>query len=121
MSRLAEHGALVVSPQVLNELYAVATYGRSPLTEEDAERLIMTAGEWCSAQTSFATTVLATGLRRRTNYQWFDCLLLASAIDAGCAFFISEDMHHDQAIDGLRIINPFLADPDLLQSSMRQA
>lgn len=121
MSRLAEHGALVISPQVLNELYAVATYARAPLSEEDARKLIMIAGDWCSAQTNFATTILATELRRKTSYQWFDCLLLASAIDAGCAFFISEDMHHEQAIDGVRIVNPFLTDPDLLQSSTRQA
>ncbi|WP_342360906.1 PIN domain-containing protein [Terrarubrum flagellatum] len=121
MSRLAEHGALVISPQVLNELYNVAIQNRSPLNEEDARRLVVTAGEWCSAQTSLATTIMAIGLRRRTSYQWFDCLLLASALDAGCAFFVSEDMQHDHLIDGMRIINPFVTGPDLLQSSTRRA
>jgi predicted nucleic acid-binding protein len=36
-------------------------------------------------------------------------MLLASALEAGCRTFYSEDLHHGQRIDGLTIRNPFRA------------
>jgi predicted nucleic acid-binding protein len=38
----------------------------------------------------------------------YDSLIVASALAAGCATLYTEDLQHDQQIEGLRIINPFL-------------
>lgn len=50
-------------------------------------------------------------IRARTRYQWFDCLLLASALREECSIFLSEDMDHQRRIDGLTIVNPFTMEP----------
>jgi predicted nucleic acid-binding protein len=39
--------------------------------------------------------------------QFYDSLLLASALEAGCTRFISEDMKDGFVVDGLTIENPF--------------
>ena len=42
------------------------------------------------------------------RYSYFDCLMLASAINQDCTIIYSEDMHHLQILEGsLKIINPF--------------
>lgn len=46
----------------------------------------------------------------RYGYSYFDCLMIASAIDTSCAILYSEDMQDNQLISGtLKIINPFSA------------
>src|SRR5213075_625830 len=39
---------------------------------------------------------------------FYDALIVASAIEAGCDTLFSEDMQHGRSIGGLAIINPFL-------------
>lgn len=36
-----------------------------------------------------------------------DSVALASAVQAGCRFFVSEDMNDGQIIEQIRIVNPF--------------
>lgn len=38
----------------------------------------------------------------------YDGLIVASALEAGCGTLYTEDLHHGQVIEGLRIENPFL-------------
>ncbi|MCG8443392.1 MAG: hypothetical protein MI723_16435 [Caulobacterales bacterium] len=56
------------------------------------------------------THIAAHDIRRDTNYNCWDGLLLASARAAGCAYFLSEDLQHDRQVAGLRVIAPFRAD-----------
>ena len=50
----------------------------------------------------------AIGLAERYGYSLYDCLILAPALDAGCAVLLSEDMQDEQDIDGtLTVRNPF--------------
>ncbi|PYE87339.1 PIN domain-containing protein [Phyllobacterium leguminum] len=59
-----------------------------------------------------ADVEFARALHLKTVYSWWDCLLLASAIDLKCRYFLSEDLHDGHAIEGLTIINPFLHTAD---------
>jgi predicted nucleic acid-binding protein len=48
-------------------------------------------------------------LQTSTGYGFYDCLILASALQCGATTVLSEDLQHNQLIDGtLRIVNPFL-------------
>lgn len=47
-----------------------------------------------------------------TGYAWWDCLLLASALELGCKYFLSEDLKDGQVIEGLTIIDPFAHSPE---------
>jgi predicted nucleic acid-binding protein len=50
----------------------------------------------------------ALSLNTKYGYAYYDCLVLASAIISDCKYLYSEDMQHNQYIDGeLKIINPF--------------
>jgi predicted nucleic acid-binding protein len=50
-------------------------------------------------------------LHFRYGYSWWDCLLLAAAIELGCRFFLSEDLQNRQEIGGLTIVDPFRHTP----------
>ena len=47
-------------------------------------------------------------LVKRYDFQMFDALIVASALEANCTVLYSEDMHHDLLVEKqLRILNPF--------------
>ena len=48
-------------------------------------------------------------IKERYQFSFYDSLIIASALEAGCDILYSEDMQHKQIIDKqLQIINPFL-------------
>ena len=50
---------------------------------------------------------LAVSLQTRYRYTFYDSLIIAAAIEAGCTPLFSEDMQDGQQIEGLTITNPF--------------
>ena len=44
----------------------------------------------------------------RFNLQYFDALILAISKRAGATILLSEDMQDGLAVDGLRVVNPFV-------------
>jgi predicted nucleic acid-binding protein len=47
-------------------------------------------------------------IRKERQYSFYDSLILAAALEAGCTTLYSEDMQHGQTIASIRIVNPFL-------------
>ena len=51
----------------------------------------------------------ALDLQVETRYSFYDCLVLAAAQQAGAEVLYTEDLQHNQLLDGtLRVVNPFL-------------
>ena len=50
----------------------------------------------------------ALGIHRRYQYSFYDSLIIAAALAAGCDRLLTEDLQHGQRIEGLTIHNPFL-------------
>jgi predicted nucleic acid-binding protein len=51
---------------------------------------------------------MALNLAERYQYSYFDSLILASALEAGCQILYSEDLQDGQRIENqLTIVNPF--------------
>lgn len=46
-------------------------------------------------------------IQSRYRFAYYDALIVAAALDAGCATLYSEDLQDGQHIDGLTIIDPF--------------
>ncbi|MEQ1554493.1 MAG: PIN domain-containing protein [Ferruginibacter sp.] len=47
--------------------------------------------------------------KEKYQLQWYDSLIVASALEANCTILYTEDMHHGLIIEGtLSIINPFM-------------
>lgn len=56
-----------------------------------------------------ATILKAMQIEAHTGYSYWDSLILATAMLAGCDTVLSEDMQHGQVIeDTVRIVNPFI-------------
>lgn len=53
--------------------------------------------------------VEALRIQHRWQFAFYDSLIVAAALEAGCKRLLSEDFQHAQRIDGLRIENPFKA------------
>lgn len=49
----------------------------------------------------------ALDVQARYRFSFYDSLIVAAAIEAGCARLYSEDLQDDQRVDGLTIENPF--------------
>ena len=64
----------------------------------------------CQIQTvNTATLQTAEHLMLRYDFQIFDAIIVASALESGCQVLYSEDMQHNMKINGqLTIVNPFL-------------
>ena len=54
------------------------------------------------------THAKALALAREHGLAFYDALIVASAIEAGCDILYSEDMQHGRTIGGLTIRNPFI-------------
>jgi len=108
---LVESGCACINLQVLNEMTNVLLRKRNDLTAleifDAVDELLALGAPPITKETIFR----ARELRLRFSYSWWDCLLLASALELGCKFFLSEDMHDGHDIDGLTIINPFMRTP----------
>jgi len=79
------------------------------MPEEQVRVLIHGWHQDCEVITSNASQhLLASRLRKSYSLSYWDSLIVAAAIDAGCVTLFSEDMQHGQTIEScLTIINPF--------------
>jgi predicted nucleic acid-binding protein len=101
----------VVSVQVLNEFANVARrkLGR-PWPE--VKQALADIRALCPPPLplTVATHEAALGVAERLGYRLYDSLIMASALEAGCATLYSEDMQDGQVVEGrLTIRDPFRA------------
>ena len=50
----------------------------------------------------------ALDIRARWRFGFYDSLIVAGALSAGCSTLLSEDLQHGQRIEGLTVVNPFM-------------
>ncbi len=58
-------------------------------------------------------TTLLKAMRAVNDYQlsFWDAMLWSTAHDANVSLILSEDFQHEQLIEGVRIVNPFIPNP----------
>ena len=98
----------VTSTQVLNEFCSVCLRKLGIPSNEilNSIKEILDNCELCYID--LTTIQKALSLNKKYGYTYYDCLVLASAILHNCKCLFSEDMQHQQSIEGkLTIINPF--------------
>lgn len=104
---------LTLSPQSLNECYRVLTQRRRLVPQDEARGFVRLLAPWAIAPLDAATTVRAFDVQDETRTSWWDSLLLASALAAGCRLFVSEDFSDGYEIGKMRVANPF--NPDFVR------
>ncbi len=100
-----------VSYQVVQEFFNVAFRRFTPaMTLEEAEQYFATTFRpLLSIHSSPALFAEALHIRHKHRLSWYDCLIVAAAMQGNCAILYTEDLQHGQKFDNLRVVNPFAA------------
>lgn len=107
--KTSEANTARISYQVVQEFVNVATKKfTKPLKQSDVRLYLesIMSPMW-QVNSSLGLTRKALDIQERWAYSFYDSLIIASALEAGCSILYSEDLQHGQTIEGLRIINPF--------------
>jgi predicted nucleic acid-binding protein len=101
-----EGGSGVASTQVVNEVASVLLrkYERSSLEVVAALQLFRS---FHVVAHSLEMTVAAVELRETHKINFWDALIVATAVSAGCRTLYTEDLSHGHKIASLRIVDPF--------------
>ncbi|MFZ2405106.1 MAG: PIN domain-containing protein [Methylobacter sp.] len=99
----------VINSQVIREV-CCNLIKKIRIPEEQLRVLISRWYPDCEVMPSNASQhLLASRLRVSYSLSYWDSLIVAAALDAGCTTLFSEDMQHGQTIeDCMTIINPFV-------------
>ena len=105
---LADGG--VVGLQALNEFASVARTKLTmtwPEVQEAVEKIVVLCPN--PRPLDFQTHLRALEISKRYGFSIWDGLIIAGAAEAHCSKLMSEDLQHGQIVQGVRIVNPFLA------------
>ena len=104
-----------LSQQVLNEFYLQARKKfPSTVSAGDARAEVRRYQNWRPWVTDQPTAETAWAIESRYGLGFLDALVVSSALHLGCDTVLTDALPHDQQIDGVRILNPFLVGPDVL-------
>ena len=102
-----------VSTQVLNEFSNVCIR-KLGMPIPDVKKAVLEICETCHVIVVDDETVLAALDKHETlGYSFYDCLMLASALESGCVHLLSEDMADGQIVDGSLTIKNIFSDKAL--------
>lgn len=106
--RFLEQGNPIVSTQVLSEL-ANTLSRKFGLSFDVVAQAVAEVRDACAIVPVMPDTIIqALALAQKYKYSYYDSLILAAALSAGCETLATEDMQHGQVIEGvLTIRNPF--------------
>jgi predicted nucleic acid-binding protein len=105
----AQLPSLIISTQVLGEFYNVLTRKRIFSNTETQSIVSGLTNRTLVVDIDTSKVLQAMELNIRYGYSYWDSLIIATALQSDCSILYSEDMQHDQLIEGkLRIINPLI-------------
>lgn len=104
----AREGQLVISTQVLQELYVSLTrVGKQKLPQDKAAAVVDFFAELPLQQVDKKLISAAMQRHQQGAFSFWDSLIVEAALRMGCTTLFSEDMHNGLQIDSLTIHNPF--------------
>lgn len=98
-----------ISFQVVQEwLNTVTRKAAIPLGLPQAQAFLDTVlAPLCAVSSSVGLYRRSLDLQQRWQFSFYDSLIVAAALEAGCTRLLSEDLQHGQRIESLVIENPF--------------
>lgn len=103
----ADH--IVISTQILGEIYHVLTRKKLQPPNQIAAIMQDLMDNFQLIAIDVAQVRKAIALQSTTQYSYWDSLVVATAITAGCLTLYSEDLQHQRRLENLTILNPFQA------------
>lgn len=110
LTELVEKNEIIVSTQVINEFIVVMTSKVTyPLSPETVELHINKFNQVFNVRPIQMTDCIkALSILKRYGFNYWDSLIVATALKSGCSTLYTEDMQDGQIIEKkLKIINPF--------------
>ena len=99
-----------ISFQVIQEFINVSTKKfDKPLSLQDAQiyfNAVLSPLCRFYPGTNYYSQALQT--KQKWRYSWYDSLIITAALNLNCTLLYSEDLQHNQQLDGMTIVNPFL-------------
>ncbi len=110
LGAIDDHSA-VISFQVVQEVLNGLTRKLAPKMDaiDTTRYLESTLGPLWQVQPSAELYRSGLAIRARYQFSFYDSMIVAAALSAGCSRLLTEDLQHGQIVDGLTIENPFLA------------
>jgi predicted nucleic acid-binding protein len=109
LKKHVSQGTAVVSLQVLQEYYAVAT-SKLGLALDVAQERVHVFGEGRVVCFEVRDVIAAIELHRLTHMSFWDALIVHAARSAGATMLYTEDLKHGSVAGGVRIVNPFVSE-----------
>jgi len=108
LARAASEGTVVLSTQVLQEFYAIATRKlQPPLPAPEAAAQVQRLCAFQVMGSTAQSVQAAIALAQEHQLQWWDALILEAALRAGADVLISEDGQAGRRFGRLVVENPF--------------
>jgi len=100
---------VIISTQVINEFCNILLK-KFKLSPDSVENAIIEINNLLPIVSfDFSTQIKALKLKNKYQFQFYDALIVSTALENRCNTLFSEDMQHNQLIENeLRIINPFV-------------
>lgn len=100
--------SIIVSSQVLGELYNVLTRKTIKKKPEARQTVLTMISNFHVVEIDTAKVIMALDISERYGYSYWDSLLIGTALHENCEILYSEDMQDQQLIQSkTRIVNPF--------------
>jgi predicted nucleic acid-binding protein len=101
-------GKIVISTQVLQELFVVLTQKlKPPMNDDIAANLIREYTRLKVVNINSDLILKAIEIKKKYKFSFWDALIAIAALEAKCRYLFSEDLKHGMKLETLEIINPF--------------
>ncbi len=110
LEREVTEGHAVLSTQVLQEFYVAVTRKlATPLDSHTAVQALQYLAQLPVSQVDRDLILNAAQRAQRERLSFWDSLIVETALNAGACRLYSEDLQDGRVLDGLVVVNPFLA------------
>jgi predicted nucleic acid-binding protein len=109
ISDALQTGKGIISWQVMQEFLNVSTRKfATPLKSEDAKVYLQKVlHPLCQVFPDLDLYCTALDIQTRTEYSFYDSLIIAGAMRGGCTILYTEDLHTGHQVDRVKFVNPF--------------
>jgi predicted nucleic acid-binding protein len=99
-----------LSTRVLNEFYVVTTH-KLKVDKAIIRAEVQDLMRWQPIAIDSNVIEKAWVVQDNFHFSWWDSLIVASAQIANCQYLLTEDLQHEQQLDSVKVINPFIISP----------
>ena len=111
--RSLETGRGCISYQVVQETINVVTRKLNATREDAREFLDVVLAPLWRVNPTRSLYRRGLDLRQRYGFSFYDSLIVAAGLEAGCRTLFTEDLQHGQRVEGLTVVDPFRSSLDI--------